>query len=256
MSNMLTIHSSADYGIYVYEWVIEVAKRSPNKSNVAIHPTQGPHLIYFKTWGADEGYDLFKKQRPEWKYKRSVFDGVIRSFYWLKKPTRSMCLCQPCTNFALFLQALASLQKSLGIDTEVPLSKYSMIAKLSCTVPEVNPIGQADLIAPNCSLNACEGCKDGGEYLAGIIRVLNEVGEGLEPTAKQWMKVDQNGRPYDTTEKKVKLFSSIESFTSEFLEQCVAYKLHFHRWIFDPDNVMQVICTRSPRLHTVLYFSL
>ena len=122
-----------------------------------------------------------------------------------------------------------------------------MVENLCCRPPsEGVPIGQVDLVLPDCARNTCEQCADGGARLLNIVNMLNEIGQGLTPTAKQWMKVKktaQNGEEYEATEKKIKKYERIETFTADFVRMCTEYKLHYHQWIFQ--NTSEKLAVRE-----------
>lgn len=99
----------------ITDWVIKTARRSADKANTAFHPTLGPHHVFYKTWSEKEGYQLFKKEYPQFKFKQTVFNEHMRTLYWLRKPTNSSCLCIVCTNMQLLLQGLRVHQKSMFI---------------------------------------------------------------------------------------------------------------------------------------------
>ena len=126
----------------ITDWVIRNARRSADKTNTAMHPTQGLHHVFYRTWTEAEGHQRFKSDCPGFKFKKTTFDQHVRSLFWLKKPRNSNCLCTVCTNHQLLLQGLKTHQKGVLFFTftRTPLEARSATkppsANASCDTPQ------------------------------------------------------------------------------------------------------------------------
>ena len=219
----------------VERWLEDHCRASPDETNTSMNKLRGPHLVFHKNFSDAEGCEIFKKANPEWRFSKSTFDKMTRSVHWLKKPRRSNCLCQPCTNMTLCLESVASLQRSFGLFDTVTTSKSSFVENLCCRIPDDQPMGQRGLILPGCSDSSCNACSGGGDHLLEITDTLSMIGEGHQPTVKQWMKVEkvaQDGKRFYATEKKMLRFSCMDDYLRDFKHKSISHRLHHHQWKF------------------------
>ena len=99
----------------VVEWVEATCRPSADKSNLA-HDTAGnSHHVYYKTWSGQEGWALFRAQRPAWRFGKTSFNKILGSIkWWLKNAKHSLALCHQCANMALLISAARRYQARFG----------------------------------------------------------------------------------------------------------------------------------------------